>query len=115
LTAPGAGGNEEAARAAPGRPEAVKVILEVEAEDLGGLRTWDQFSEKLTALVDAGFPEVIVDFGAARGVSSLALGTVVACHRKMTSVGRRLAVKNVSEELRLFLGRANVLGSLEEK
>lgn len=91
----------------------MKVILKIEDADLAGIRMWDQFSEKLTRLVDAGFPEVIVDFGSVRGISSLALGTIVASHRRMASAGRRLVVTNLSEDLRHFLGGTRLLGNLD--
>jgi hypothetical protein len=82
------------------RARAMKVIFKIEAEDLTGLRVWDQFSERLNRLVDAGFSEIVIDLAAVRNLSSLALGTIVATNQTMASAGRRLVVTNLSEELK---------------
>lgn len=88
----------------------MKVIFKIEEEDIAGLRMWDQFSEKLNVLVDAGFSEIVIDLGAVQGMSSLALGTVVATSRTMASAGRRLVVTNLSEELRRLAVETKLLG-----
>jgi anti-anti-sigma factor len=88
----------------------MRVILQIENEDLSGLRMWDQFSEKLTRLADAGFPEIVIDLGAVRNISSLALGTIVATHQKMSSAGHRLSVTNLSEDLKRLAGATRLLG-----
>lgn len=88
----------------------MKVIFKIEEEDLSGLRMWDQFSERLTRLVDAGFAEIVIDLGAVRSISSLALGTIVATHQKMASAGHRLVVTNLSEELKRLVGETRLLG-----
>lgn len=88
----------------------MKVIFKIEDEDISGLRMWDHFSERLTRLVDAGFPEIIIDFGAVRSISSLALGTIVATHQKMASAGRRLVVTNLREELKRLVTETKLLG-----
>jgi anti-anti-sigma factor len=90
----------------------MKVILKIEEGDLSGLRMWDQFSEKLIRLVDAGFPEIIVDLGAVRVISSLALGTIVSAHQKMASAGNRLAVTNLNKDLRRMVGESGLLGAI---
>ncbi len=88
----------------------MKVTLVIEDRDLQGLRMWDQFAEKLTRLVDAGFSEVVVDLGAVRSVSSLALGSLVATSQKMASAGNRLVVTNLSEDLRRLVAQTRLLG-----
>jgi anti-anti-sigma factor len=88
----------------------MKATLVIEDRDLQGLRTWDQFSEKLTSMADAGFTEIVVDLGAVRTVSSLALGSIVATHQKMASVGNRLVVVNLSEDLKRLVAQTRLLG-----
>ena len=90
----------------------MKVIMKIEEGDLSGLRMWDQFSEKLIRLADAGFPEIVIDLGAVRTISSLALGTIVSTHRKMASAGNRLAVTNLSEDFQRLVNAAGLLGSI---
>jgi anti-anti-sigma factor len=94
----------------PGRGRQMKVVLQIEEADLSGLRMWDQFTEKLTRLVDAGFSEIVIDFGAVRSISSLALGTIVATHQKMASAGNRLVVTNLSDDLKRLVGGTRLLG-----
>jgi anti-anti-sigma factor len=88
----------------------MKVTLVIEERDLQGLRTWDQFTEKLTGLVDAGFSEIVVDFSAVQSVSSLALGSIVATHQKMASAGNRLVVTNLNEQLKRLVAQTRLLG-----
>ena len=88
----------------------MRVTLVIEERDLQGLRTWDQFSEKLTHLVDAGFNEIVVDLGAVQSVSSLALGSLVATHQKMASAGNRLLVTNLSEPLKRLVQQTRLVG-----
>lgn len=88
----------------------MKVILQLEAGDLSGLRIWDQFSEKLNQLVDAGFAEIVIDLAAVRTLSSLALGTIVATNQTMASAGRRLVVTNLSDELKRLVAETKLLG-----
>lgn len=88
----------------------MKVTLVIEDRDLQGLRMWDQFAEKLTCLVDAGFSEIVVDLGAVRTVSSLALGSLVATSQKMASAGNRLVVTNLSEDLKRLVAQTRLLG-----
>jgi len=88
----------------------MKVIFKIEEGDLSGLRVWDQFSERLNRLVDAGFTEIVIDLGAVRTMSSLALGTIVATNQTMASAGRRLVVTNISEELRKLAVDTKLLG-----
>lgn len=90
----------------------MKVIFKIEEEDLTGLRVWDQFSEKLTRLVDAGFSEIVIDLAAVRSLSSLALGTIFASNQTMTSAGRRLVVTNLSEELKRLAVETKLLGAI---
>ena len=88
----------------------MKVIFKIEEGDLSGLRVWDQFSERLNRLVDAGFTEIVIDLGAVRTMSSLALGTIVATNQTMSSAGRRLVVTNLSEELKKLAVETKLLG-----
>ena len=88
----------------------MKVIFKIEEGDLSGLRVWDQFSERLNRLVDAGFTEIVIDLGAVRTMSSLALGTIVATNQTMASAGRRLVVTNLSEELKKLAVDTKLLG-----
>jgi len=88
----------------------MKVIFKIEEADLTGLRVWDQFSEKLNRLVDAGFTEIVIDLGAVRTMSSLALGTIVATNQTLASAGRRLVVTNLSEELKRLADETRLLG-----
>jgi anti-anti-sigma factor len=88
----------------------MKVVFKIEEGDLTGLRVWDQFSERLSRLVDAGFTEIVIDLGAVRSLSSLALGTIVATNQTMASAGRRLVVTNLSEELKKLAVDAKLLG-----
>ena len=88
----------------------MKVIFKIEESDLTGLRIWDQFSERLNALVDAGFTEIVIDLAAVRNLSSLALGTIVATNQTMASAGRRLVVTNLSEELKRLAVETKLLG-----
>ena len=88
----------------------MKVIFKIEEGDLSGLRVWDQFSERLNALVDAGFSEIVIDLGAVRSLSSLALGTIVATNQTLASAGRRLVVTNLSEELKRLAVETKLLG-----
>jgi anti-anti-sigma factor len=88
----------------------MKVIFKIEESDLTGLRIWDQFSERLNALVDAGFTEIVIDLAAVRNLSSLALGTIVATNQTMASAGRRLVVTNLSQELKRLAVETKLLG-----
>jgi anti-anti-sigma factor len=88
----------------------MKVIFKIEEGDLSGLRVWDQFSERLNRLVDAGFTEIVIDLGAVRSMSSLALGTIVATNQTMASAGRRLVVTNLSQELKRLAVETKLLG-----
>ena len=90
----------------------MKVVLKIEEGDLSGLRMWDQFSEKLIRLVDAGFPEIVVDLGAVRTISSLALGSIVSAHQKMASAGNRLSVTNLSKDFQRLVGESGLLGNI---
>lgn len=88
----------------------MKVIFKIEEGDLTGLRVWDQFSERLNRLVDAGFTEIVIDLAAVRSLSSLALGTIVATNQTMASAGHRLVVTNLSEELKKLAVETRLLG-----
>ena len=88
----------------------MKVIFKIEEGDLSGLRVWDLFAEKLNRLVDAGFTEIVIDLGAVRNMSSLALGTIVATNQTMSSAGHRLVVTNLSEELKKLAVETKLLG-----
>jgi anti-anti-sigma factor len=90
----------------------MKVVLKIEEGDLSGLRMWDQFSDKLIRLVDAGFPDIVVDLGAVRTISSLALGSIVSAHQKMAAAGNRLAVTNLSKDFQRLVSEAGLLGSI---
>jgi len=74
------------------------------------VKSWDQFSEKLNQLVDAGFTEIVIDLAAVRTLASLALGTIVATNQTMASAGRRLVVTNLSEELKRLAAETKLLG-----
>lgn len=87
----------------------MKVVLKIEETDLSGLRVWDQFSEKLNQLVDAGFSEIVLDFAAVHAISSLALGSIVASSQTMSSAGRRLVVVNLNEELKSLARHTKLL------
>lgn len=86
----------------------MKVVLKIE-NDISSLRNWDEFSEKLTKLVDSGFSEITVDLQDVKKISSLALGAIVASHQKMSSAGRRLVISNVGDDLKKLLGATKVL------
>jgi len=88
----------------------MKVIFKIEEGDLSGLRVWDQFSERLNRLVDAGFTEIVIDLAAVRTMSSLALGTIVATNQTMASAGRRLVVTNLGKELTRLTVETKLLG-----
>lgn len=88
----------------------MKVVFKIEEGDLSGLRVWDQFSERLNRLVDAGFTEIVIDLGAVRTMSSLALGTIVSTNQTMASAGHRLVVTNLSEDLKRLAVEAKLLG-----
>lgn len=87
----------------------MKVVLSLEG-DISGLKGWDRFAEKLTGLVEGGYTEVTVDLGNVERISSLALGTIMASHKKMKSAGRRLVLTNISEDFRKV---AEAMGILE--
>lgn len=89
----------------------MKVILKIE-DDISGLSNWDEFSAKLLKLVDSGFSEITIDFQSVKKISSLALGTIVASHQKMSSAGKRLVLANLSDDLKKLLGETNVLSMM---
>lgn len=77
----------------------MKIVFTVE-DGISGLKRWDEFAERLTKLVEGGYSEITVDFQNVERVSSLALGTLMASHKNMSSAGRRLVVANLSDEMK---------------
>ncbi|MFH1672794.1 MAG: STAS domain-containing protein [Pseudomonadota bacterium] len=92
----------------------MKVVLKVE-DDIASLKNWDEFSEKLTKLVDSGFSEITIDLQDVKKISSLALGAIVASHQKMSSAGRRLVVSNIGDDLKRLFGETKVLSIVNVK
>lgn len=89
----------------------MKVVLTLEG-NVSGLEGWDEFTEKLTKLVDAGYSEITVDLAKVSKMSSLALGTIVASHQRMESAGRELVLVNLSEDMRNMVQATGIAGTL---
>lgn len=89
----------------------MKAIFRLE-EDISSLGNWNDFTKKLTLLVDGGFNEVIIDLQDVKKISSLALGALVASHQKMSSAGRKLVITNVGDDLGKLLEETKILSIL---
>lgn len=85
----------------------MKVILQID-EDMSGMASWDEFTKRLMALVDAGFPVIEIDFRNTKRMSSLALGAIVSSDQRMRTAGRSLVLTNINNELKVLLERTNV-------
>ena len=89
----------------------MKIVLTIEGS-ISGLKGWDQFAERLTVLVDAGYNEIVVDFRNVGQISSLALGTILASHSKMSAAGRRLVITNLNDEIKKVAAETKILDKL---
>jgi anti-anti-sigma factor len=89
----------------------MKIVLTIEGS-ISGLKGWDEFAEKLTSLVDAGYSEIVVDFRNVGQISSLALGTILASHSKMLAAGRKLVVTNLNDEIKRIAAETKILDKL---
>jgi anti-anti-sigma factor len=89
----------------------MKIVLTIEGS-ISGLKGWDEFAEKLTGLVDAGYSEIVVDFCNVGQISSLALGTILASHSKMLAAGRKLVITNLNDEIKRVAAETKILDKL---
>ena len=89
----------------------MKISMAVE-ESINSLKKWEEFAEKLNRLVDGGYTEITVDLQNVSVISSLAFGTLVASHKKMSGAGRKLVVTNLSDEMRKVASETRLMDIL---
>ncbi|MBN2332094.1 MAG: STAS domain-containing protein [Deltaproteobacteria bacterium] len=69
------------------------------ANDIIDYPSWDEFSKKLLALIDADFSHIILDLEQVEHMNSSTIGTIISSHTKMAEAGRQLSLINLNNNL----------------
>ena len=76
--------------------------------DVANVETWDEFSQELTAAIDAGVDKLILDMERVTYLNSSALGSIVSAQRKVTDREGQMILVNVSKKLLQFFELYNL-------
>ena len=76
--------------------------------DVTNVETWDEFSNELTAAVDAGVAKLVLDMERVTYLNSSALGSIVSAQRKVADREGQMVLVNVSKKLLQFFELYNL-------
>ncbi|MCK5679462.1 STAS domain-containing protein [bacterium] len=76
--------------------------------DVANVETWDEFSQDLTAAIDAGAKKLVLDMEKVTYLNSSALGSIVSAQRKMSEREGDMVLVNVSKKLLQFFELYNL-------
>ncbi|MCK5782832.1 MAG: STAS domain-containing protein, partial [Desulfobacterales bacterium] len=65
--------------------------------DVTDVESWDEFSQELTAAVDAGVDKLVLDMERVTYLNSSALGSIVSAQKKITDREGQMVLVNVSK------------------
>ncbi len=85
----------------------MKTILSLKG-DVTNIETWDEFSQELTAAVDAGAKKLVLDMERVTYLNSSALGSIVSAQKKMSERDGEMVLVNVSKKLLQFFELYNL-------
>ena len=76
--------------------------------DVADIETWDEFSQDLTAAIDAGVDKLVLDMERVTYLNSSALGSIVSAQKKVTDREGEMILVNVSKKLLQFFELYNL-------
>ncbi len=76
--------------------------------DVTDIETWDEFSQDLTAAIDAGVDKLVLDMERVTYLNSSALGSIVSAQQKVTERESEMVLVNVSKKLLQFFELYNL-------
>ena len=76
--------------------------------DVTNIETWDEFSQELTAAIDAGVDNLVLDMEKVTYLNSSALGSIVSAQRKVSDREGEMVLVNVSKKLLQFFELYNL-------
>ncbi|MEA1923039.1 MAG: STAS domain-containing protein [Pseudomonadota bacterium] len=76
--------------------------------DVTNVETWDEFSNDLTAAIDAGVVKLVLDMERVTYLNSSALGSIVSAQRKVADREGQMVLVNVSKKLLQFFELYNL-------
>ncbi len=76
--------------------------------DVTNVETWDEFSNDLTAAIDAGVAKLVLDMERVTYLNSSALGSIVSAQRKVADREGQMVLVNVSKKLLQFFELYNL-------
>jgi anti-sigma B factor antagonist len=76
--------------------------------DVTNVETWDEFSNDLTAAIDAGVAKLVLDMERVTYLNSSALGSIVSAQRKVADREGKMVLVNVSKKLLQFFELYNL-------
>ncbi|MCD6534649.1 MAG: STAS domain-containing protein [Deltaproteobacteria bacterium] len=76
--------------------------------DVTDVETWDEFSNDLTAAIDAGVVRLVLDMEKVTYLNSSALGSIVSAQRKIADREGQMVLVNVSKKLLQFFELYNL-------
>ena len=76
--------------------------------DVTDIGTWDEFSQDLTAAIDAGVGKLVLDMERVTYLNSSALGSIVSAQQKVTERDGEMVLVNVSKKLLQFFELYNL-------
>ena len=76
--------------------------------DVADIETWDEFSQDLTAAIDAGVDKLVLDMERVTYLNSSALGSIVSAQKKVTDREGEMMMVNVSKKLLQFFELYNL-------
>ena len=76
--------------------------------DVTNIESWDEFSQELTAAIDAGVARLVLDMERVSYLNSSALGSIVSAQRKVADREGQMVLVNVSKKLLQFFELYNL-------
>ncbi len=76
--------------------------------DVTDIETWDEFSQDLTAAIDAKVDKLVLDMERVTYLNSSALGSIVSAQQKVTEREGEMVLVNVSKKLLQFFELYNL-------
>ena len=76
--------------------------------DVTDIETWDEFSQDLTAAIDAKVDKLVLDMERVTYLNSSALGSIVSAQRKVADQKGEMVLVNVSKKLLQFFELYNL-------
>ncbi len=76
--------------------------------DVANVETWDEFSQELNAVTDAGVEKLVLDMERVTYLNSSALGSIVSAQRKVADQKGEMVLVNVSKKLLQFFELYNL-------